>query len=63
MKFRIVNFDWNAETGSSEELINVLRKQIANYDRDWELYHIGAPQENQIPVTFRYHEPVVQHKY
>ena len=54
MKFRIVNFFWNAETGSSEELINVLRTQIKNYDNDWELYHIGTPQENQIPVTFRY---------
>jgi thioredoxin-like negative regulator of GroEL len=54
MKFRIVNFDWNSETGSSEDLIEVLRKQIQNYDRQWELYHIGAPQEDHIPVTFRF---------
>lgn len=56
MKFRIVQFNWNAETGSSEELINVLREQIHNYDREWELYHIGTPHEDQIPVTFRYHK-------
>lgn len=54
MKFRIVNFDWNSETGSSEELVKVLREQIQNYDRQWELYHIGAPQEDRIPVTFRF---------
>lgn len=56
LKFRIVNFDWSAETGSSEELITILRQQIQNYDREWELYHIGTPQEGQIPVTFRYHQ-------
>lgn len=54
MKFRIVNFNWNAETGSSEQLIDILRRQIENYDREWELYLIGTPQEDQIPVTFRY---------
>lgn len=54
MKFRIVNFEWNLETGSSEELIDVLREQIQNYDSKWELYHIGTPHEDQIPVTFRF---------
>lgn len=56
LKFRIVNFDWNSETGSSEELINVLREQIQNYDSEWELYHIGTPQNDQIPVTFRFQD-------
>lgn len=55
MKFRIVNFDWNENTGSSEELIQILRRQIQDYDQEWELYHIGTPHEGQIPVTFRYH--------
>ena len=54
MSFRVVNFDWNAETGSSEELVTLLRDQIDDYDRDWELYHIGTPREHQIPVTFRF---------
>lgn len=54
MKFRIVNFDWNAETGSTEDLIRILRSQIQGYNHDWELYHIGTPQGNQIPITFRW---------
>lgn len=54
MKFRIVNFDWNSETGSSEELIDVLRSQIQNYDQEWELYHIGTPQDDKIAITFRH---------
>lgn len=56
MKFRIVNFDWNSQTGSSEELVNVLREQINNYDRKWELYHIGTPHNDRIPVTFRFQD-------
>lgn len=56
MKFRVVNFDWDARTGSSEQLIDILRQQIENYDREWELYHIGTPHEGQIPVTFRYQD-------
>lgn len=56
LKFRVETFDWDSENGSSENLVNILRDRILNYDSDWELYHIGAPQENNIPVTFRYKE-------
>lgn len=54
MKFRVVTFPWNAETGSSRELVHLLRDRIENYDRDWELYHIGTPLGDEIPVTFRF---------
>lgn len=54
MKFRIETFDWHAENGSSENLINLLRDRIENYDNDWELYHIGTPYEDKIPVTFKH---------
>lgn len=59
MKFRVVNFEWDARTGSSEHLIDILRQQIENYDNEWELYHIGTPHEDQIPVTFRYQKDQV----
>jgi hypothetical protein len=54
MKFRVETFDWHTENGSSENLIAILRDRILNYDADWELYHIGTPFEDKIPVTFRY---------
>ncbi len=54
LKFRVETFDWHSENGSSEDLVNILRDRILNYDSEWELYHIGTPQKNQIPVTFKF---------
>lgn len=57
MKFRVETFEWHSENGSSEDLISILRNRILNYDSEWELYHIGTPFEDKIPVTFRFKPP------
>lgn len=54
LRFRVETFEWDDENGSSEDLVSVLRYRILNYDSEWELYHIGTPQGDSIPVTFRY---------
>lgn len=54
MRFRVETFDWDEETGSTEDLVSLLRYRILNYDSEWELYHIGTPYEDSIPVTFRF---------
>ncbi len=54
LRFRVETFEWDDESGSSEDLVSLLRYRILNYDSDWELYHIGAPQDGSIPVTFRF---------
>jgi len=54
LKFRVETFDWDSNNGSSEDLINILRNRILTYDSNWEIYHIGTPQENSIPVTFKF---------
>lgn len=54
LKFRVEKFDFDENNGSSENLINILRDRITNYDSEWELYHIGTPSDGQIPVTFRF---------
>lgn len=53
MKFRVETFGLDREHGNTENLVSRLREQISNYDSDWELYHIGTPYKNKIPVTFR----------
>lgn len=53
LKFRVERFDWDFHDGSSEDLVAQLRDRIEHYDRDWMLYHIGAPFEGKIPVTFK----------
>lgn len=57
MKFRVETFEWNADNGSSENLVSILRERIMNYDAKWELYHIGTPFEDKIPITFRFKQP------
>lgn len=56
MKFRVVTFPWQEEREQSETLIRLLRNSIENYDQNWELYHIGTPAGEKIPVTFRYRQ-------
>ena len=57
LKFRVETFEWDEKNGSSENLVSLLRYRILNYDSEWELYHIGTPFEDSIPVTFRYKGP------
>ena len=54
LKYRVETFDWDERTGSTENLVSVLRDRILNYDSEWELYHIGTPYEDAIPVTFKF---------
>lgn len=54
MRFRVEAFGWNAKTGTSEERIAILRERIESYNKEWELYHIGSPLEDTIPVTFKF---------
>ncbi|MDX1618260.1 MAG: hypothetical protein R3224_05710 [Balneolaceae bacterium] len=54
LKFRVETFSWSVENGSSEDLVTLLRQRIENYDQEWELYHIGTPFDDKIPVTFKH---------
>lgn len=54
MKFRVETFDLDREHRSTEDLVSLLRERISNYDSDWELYHIGTPYKDKIPVTFQF---------
>lgn len=54
LKFRVETFEWNADNGSSQDLVSILRDRIINYDSEWELYHIGTPFKDKIPITFRF---------
>lgn len=54
LKFRVETFDWDDQKGSTEGLVGQLRSRIQDYDRDWELYHIGTPSKGKIPITFKH---------
>ena len=53
MQYRVELIDWEGAGVPPAEKIQVLKHRIAEYDKSWELVEIGAPNEDNIPLTFR----------
>ena len=53
LKYRVEIVHWKGSEPSSEEKVTVIRHAIDDYDKDWELIQIGAPDEEKIPLMFR----------
>ncbi len=49
--YRVEVFFWkncNARLNRAE----CIREILANYDKDWQLYYIGMPTDDFVPITF-----------
>ncbi len=49
--YRVEVFFWkncNARFNRAE----CIREILANYDKDWQLYYIGMPTDDFVPITF-----------
>ncbi|MBE0640246.1 MAG: hypothetical protein IH598_17160 [Bacteroidales bacterium] len=53
MQYRVELINWEGAGVPPADKITVLKHKIASYDRDWELVEIGAPTDENIPLTFR----------
>ena len=53
LKYRVEIVHWKGSEPSSEEKVTVIRHAIDDYDKDWELIQIGAPDQEKIPLMFR----------
>ena len=53
MQYRVELIDWEGAGVPPADKITVLKHKIAEYDKGWELVEIGAPNEDNIPLTFR----------
>ncbi len=53
MKYRVEIVHWQGSEPTSEEKVTVIRHAINDYDKDWELIQIGAPDKDKIPLMFR----------
>ena len=53
LKYRVEIVHWAGSEPSSEEKVTVIRHAIDDYDQDWELIQIGAPDKEKIPLMFR----------
>jgi len=53
LKYRVEIVHWQGSEPTSEEKVTVIRHAIDDYDKDWELIQIGAPDQEKIPLMFR----------
>jgi hypothetical protein len=53
LKYRVELIHWEGTEPTSEEKVTVLKHAIKEYDKNWELIQIGAPDEDKIPLMFR----------
>ena len=53
LKYRVEIIYWEGSAPTSVEKVTVLKHAIKEYDKNWELIQIGAPDEDKIPLMFR----------
>jgi hypothetical protein len=53
MQYRVELIDWEGSGSPPLDKVTVLKHRINEYDKDWELVEVGAPNEKGIPLTFR----------
>lgn len=53
IKYRVELLSWQGSDAESDEKVDILRHKVNNYDKDWELVEIGAPEGDQVPLMFR----------
>lgn len=53
LQYRVELIDWEGNDVPPKEKVQVLKHVIDEYDKDWELVEVGAPNEESIPLMFR----------
>ncbi len=51
--YRVEVFHWADCDKPSDDRVDCIRQILAKYDKDWELYQIGMPTDDVVPITFR----------
>ena len=51
--YRVEVFHWADCENPSEDRVDCIRQILAKYDQGWELYQIGMPTDDVVPITFR----------
>jgi len=51
--YKIEMFYWHKCSAPKSNRVECLREIINEYDKEWEVYEIGDPNEEFIPITFR----------
>jgi len=51
--YRVEVFYWADCENPSEDRVDCMRQILDKYDPNWELYTIGMPTDELVPITFR----------
>ncbi len=51
--YRVEIFYWEECPYPTEDRVECIKNLVRDYDKSWELAHIGLPTEEFIPITFR----------
>ncbi len=52
-QYRVEIFHWDDCPYPTEDRVECIRQLVNNYDKSWNLVHIGLPTEFYIPITFK----------
>ncbi|MDH4219538.1 MAG: hypothetical protein OEY18_01830 [Candidatus Aminicenantes bacterium] len=53
MHYRVEIIAWEDYDGETADKVDVIKRVIREYDRDWQLIEIGMPTDTHIPIMFR----------
>ena len=53
IQYKVELLSWEGNDDEPTDPVPILKKKIAEYDKDWELMEIGAPGKDKIPLMFR----------
>jgi hypothetical protein len=53
LHYRVEIIVWDDYNGQTADKVEVIKKVIKDYDRDWQLIEIGMPTDKNIPIMFR----------
>lgn len=51
--YRVEIFYWEECPFPTENRVECIKNLVTSYHKDWQLAHIGIPNDDYIPITFR----------
>lgn len=53
LHYRVEIIDWDDYNGETADKVEVIKRVLKDYDKDWQLIQIGIPTDKNIPIMFR----------
>ena len=53
LNYRVEVFFWKDCKSSTSNRVECLKEILAGYEKGWQLYYIGTPTDEFVPITFK----------